>query len=185
MLYGLYYYVTIETTSKCLQLKWNLPWSQSMPEVFLEISLGKRERARGSHHDPVVCMKIRFEVKVTRGFSLSSPLRGSLSLSRIKISRKTSETRVSGTMSRKVSPPLWMYLSLSTHTSRLRLGATGRRVLSPRSPLHLELALTHAPLNVQIFVLRLQTVVPLWSMPATCWKSMLFISCDLTIKAIW
>lgn len=44
MLYGLYYYVTIETTSKCLQLKWNLPWSQSMPEVFLEI-FSEKERA--------------------------------------------------------------------------------------------------------------------------------------------
>ena len=183
MLYGLYYYVTIETTSKCLQLKWNLPWSQSMPEVFLEIFSGKERASPRVTSWPYRLHPI--EVKVTRGFSLSSPLRGSLSLSRIKISRKTSGTRVSGTMSRKVSPPLWMYLSLSTHTSRLRLGATGRRVLSPRSPLHLELALTHAPLNVQIFVLRLQTVVPLWSMPATCWKSMLFISCDLTIKAIW
>ena len=161
------------------------PGPRACQRFFLKFSLGKRERARRSHPDPVVCMKMRFEVKVTRGFPLSSPLRGSLSLSRIKISRKTSGTRVSGTMSRKVSPPLWMYLSLSTHTSRLRLGATGRRVLSPRSPLHLELALTHAPLNVKIFVLRLQTVVPLWSMPATCWKSMLFISCDLTIKAIW
>ena len=54
----------------------------------MKFSLGKRERARGSHPDPVVCMKMRFEVKVTRGFSLSSPLRGSLSLSRIKIFRK-------------------------------------------------------------------------------------------------
>ena len=168
----------------------HLPWSQ---RFFLKFSSGNRERARGSDPDPVVCMKVRFEVKVTRGFSFSSPLRGSLSLSWIKISRKTSGTRVSGAMSRtwRHSHHFWMYLSLSTHTSRLRLGATGRGVLSPWSPLHLKLpslefmALTHAPWNVLIFVSRLPTVSPLWSMLATSWKSVLFISCDLTIKATW
>ena len=108
MLYGLYSYATIEMTSKCLILKWNLPWSQ---RFFLKFSSGKRERARGSDPDPDVCMKVRFEVKVTRGFSLSSPLRGSLSFSRIKIPRKTSGNRVSGTMSRKVSPPLTSFPS--------------------------------------------------------------------------
>jgi len=108
MLYGLYSYTTIEMTSKCLILKWNLPWSQ---RFFLKFSSGKRERAQGSDPDPVVCMKVRFEVKVTREFSLSSPLSGSLSLSRIKLSRKTSGTRVSGTMSRKVSPPLTSFPS--------------------------------------------------------------------------
>ena len=95
-------------TSKSLKLKWNLPWSQWF---FLKFSSEKRERARGSDPHPDVCMKVWFEVKVTRGFSLSSPLCGSLSLSRIKISRKTSGTRVSGTMSRKVSPPLTSFPS--------------------------------------------------------------------------
>ena len=108
MLYDLYSYVTIEMTSKSLKLKWNLPWSQWF---FLKFSSEKRERARGSDPHPDVCMKVWFEVKVTRGFSLSSPLCGSLSLSRMKISRKTSGTRVSGTMSRKVSPPLTSFPS--------------------------------------------------------------------------
>ena len=42
----------------------------------------------------VVCMKVRFEAKATRVFSFSSPLYGSLSLSRRKILRKTSGARV-------------------------------------------------------------------------------------------
>ena len=56
--------------------------------------------AQGSDPDPVVCMKVRFEAKVTRGFSLCprrfrdslSPL--PLDLFREEKSRKTSGTRV-------------------------------------------------------------------------------------------
>ena len=55
--------------------------------------------ARGSDPDPVVCMKVRFEAKVTRGFSLSrlvvAASRLALDLFRKEKSRKTSGTRVS------------------------------------------------------------------------------------------
>ena len=52
--------------------------------------------ARGSDPDPVVCMKVRFEAKVTRGFSLSprrfcdslSPPRGLLLISFAKKNRE-------------------------------------------------------------------------------------------------
>ena len=97
-----------------------------VPEVFLDFSSRKRSRASReaattsresdeereknlwlpwprislSDPDPVVCMKVRFEAKVTRGFSLSprrfrdslSPL--PLDLFREEKSRKTSGTRV-------------------------------------------------------------------------------------------
>ena len=69
-----------------------------LPLVTLFISNLKRLTA-------VICMKVRFEAKVTRGFSLSPrrfrdslslPSRLALDLFREEKSRKTSGTRVTG-----------------------------------------------------------------------------------------
>ena len=64
----------------------NLVPSTLVPKVFLEIFLRERESERRSGE------AAKTERKTF--FSLSSPLRGSRSLSRRKISRKTSGTRV-------------------------------------------------------------------------------------------
>ena len=167
-----------------------------VPEVFLEIFFGKESaspRVRSWH-----CRLHESEIRGQDNQRVLSLAASRLALSsRRKISRKTSGTRVSEPLSRKVSPPLTSFpsflnvsFSLYPHESASTWchweGSVFTTIsLTPRTASLEFMASTHAPWNVLIFVLRLPTIGPLWSMPATCWKSVLFISCDLTIKAIW